>query len=367
MATFNHSRVSSLIVGAIYSCACSGGAQGEGERSAEIYAASSPVELMCAASEEQVIDLGSLDPAQPEPSRAYALNEHGTVVGHARLQVAPELTALHAFRWKAGTGMVDLGTLGGAYSSAYDVNEAEQVVGTAELPNQDSHAVVWDAEGRIRDLGTFGGRSSFARGINNRGQVVGVADDATGTRGFIWDAKSGMVDLGLTDQAIPIAINDFGVVVGSWAGRPFKWTKEEGAILLDPLGGTSGVVYAVNNLEEAVGYVTLGNESFGVKWMACGGSRLARLPNGKESLPVAINDRGLMVGTDSPPRSRLPPPGSKNVAVQWESTKRIAALPLEATASSASDVSDCGDVVGYRRIPGHDWRAYLWHPQRQSQ
>ena len=80
--------------------------------------------------------------------------------------------------------MVALATLGGTFSWANDVNNADQVAGSSELPNGDVHAVVWDAEGRIRDLGTFGGHYSSADGINNRGQVVGLAADAIGRTGL---------------------------------------------------------------------------------------------------------------------------------------------------------------------------------------
>ena len=126
--------------------------------------------------------------------------------------------------------------------------------------------------------------------------------------------------------------------------------------------------WGINNLAEAVGSAELGNESFGVRWTACGGSRVAALPNDMETFPRAINDRGLMVGTGSPPIS--PTHYERRtvfVAAQWEGASRVAPLPLEATASEANDVNNCGDVVGERRIPEHDWRAYLWHPQRQSQ
>jgi len=369
MARFKHARVSLLMVGAIYSCACSGGAEGEGGRSTELDNASAPVELTCPASEQEVIDLGSFGPTQSsEPSTAVALNDYGTVVGLARLEVSPGQTEARAFRWKPDTGMVALATLGGTSSWANDVNNADQVAGTSRLPNGDAHAVVWDAEGRIRDLGTFGGHSSSANGINNRGQVVGVAADAIGERGFIWDAKTGMVDMELPRSAKPAKINDFGVVVGTSDVKAFKWTKNEGLTLLDQLGATFSLAWGINNLAEAVGSAQLGNERFGVRWAACGGSRVAALPNAMETFPRAINDRGLMVGTGSPPISLTHyEQRTVFVAAQWESTNRVAPLPLEATSSSANDVNNCGDVVGERRIPGRDWRAYLWHPQRQSQ
>jgi len=367
MTSFNHARISLLIVGAICTCGCSGAAYGEGEPSAGADTARAPVELTCAASEEQLIDLGSLEPdVRYASSSAAALNEHGTVVGYSNKRVSPVLISIRAFRWKAATGMVELGTLGGDMSYATDVNEWEQVAGTAQLPDENLHAVVWDAQGHIRDLGTLGGRGSFAYNINNRGQVVGVSDDASGKlRPFIWEATTGMVDLGLpqTDFAYLSGINDFGVVVGTWVKSddlavPFKWTKQDGPSELDLLGGTLGEASAINNLEEIVGYVVVGNEGFGVKWTSCGAWRLARLPNRVQSFPEAINDRGLIVGHDST--------DIQYVAVEWESTNRIAPLPLESNPSYANDVDNCGDVVGSRQM-GNVSQAYLWHPKRQSQ
>jgi len=49
----------------------------------------------------------------------------------------------------------------------------------------------------IIDLGTLGGSSSIARSINARGQVVGESDTAAGLqRAFLWEAGTGMQDLG---------------------------------------------------------------------------------------------------------------------------------------------------------------------------
>ncbi len=164
-------------------------------------------------------------------------------------------------------------------------------------------------------------------------------------------------------------INDYGVVVGTWVGGggPFKWTKEEGLTTLDLLGGRSGEATAINNLGEIVGFVFDGNELFGVKWTACGASRLARLPNrvpqdafhGLETTARAINDRGAVVGNDST--------NGQFVAIQWESTTRVAPLPLGAISSSASDVNDCGYVVGIFEPAPNVSHPYLWQPARAAQ
>jgi probable HAF family extracellular repeat protein len=62
--------------------------------------------------------------------------------------------------------VVDLGTLGGAASSAADINQAGVVAGWAETADGQRHAVRWDRRGTVTDLGTAGGREQ--RGL--RGQ-----------------------------------------------------------------------------------------------------------------------------------------------------------------------------------------------------
>lgn len=81
----------------------------------------------------------------------------------------------------------------------------------------------------IDDLGTLGGSSSIGRDINNRNEVVGAAQIAGNSWApFVWSADNGMIGLpmktannvefefGNYDNEIlgPVAINDFGVIVG---------------------------------------------------------------------------------------------------------------------------------------------------------
>src|SRR5262245_45037549 len=70
--------------------------------------------------------------------------------------------------------VTDLGTLGGSFTTATDLNQAGQVVGYAGTPDYFSHAFLWE-NGTMIELGTLGGIYSSAAGINDLGQVVGTS------------------------------------------------------------------------------------------------------------------------------------------------------------------------------------------------
>lgn len=130
-------------------------------------------------------------------SYANAINNSGQVTGSSSLGGSdPGYTSEHAFLYDHGV-MKDLGTLGGAISKGFGINDAGQVAGVSYTilgNSQDFRAFLY-ANGAMRDLGTVvPGANSWARGINNRGQVVGWYDVGTG-RAFIWDQGNGMRDL----------------------------------------------------------------------------------------------------------------------------------------------------------------------------
>lgn len=93
--------------------------------------------------------------------------------------------------------MVDLGTLGGAESMGWLINQGGQVAGIAQHASGEWRAFSWTADGGMTDLGTFGGGGSDSAALNSEGEIVGSAQDASGQRrAFLWRMKTGsLLDL----------------------------------------------------------------------------------------------------------------------------------------------------------------------------
>jgi probable HAF family extracellular repeat protein len=84
-----------------------------------------------------------------------------------------------------------VGTLGGAESQAWDINDATQVVGGSLPSSSELHAFLWSERPGMEDLGTLGGPESFAFAISQTGEVVGRSETADGTvEAFLWTLGS---------------------------------------------------------------------------------------------------------------------------------------------------------------------------------
>jgi probable HAF family extracellular repeat protein len=130
-------------------------------------------------------DLGTLGGTW---SYAHSVNAAGQVVGESTLS---DDQYFRPFLWQNGT-LRDLGTLGGRQGAAEAINSKGQIAGGSTLPGEPQwppdrvdgrsapvlHAFLYDGRG-MRDLGTLGGAFSFAYGVNDAGQVVGTASLAS--------------------------------------------------------------------------------------------------------------------------------------------------------------------------------------------
>lgn len=164
-------------------------------------------------------DLGGLFGSSD--SSGLGINASGQIVGQS-IALDGFLTARHAVLWQDGQA-IDLGTLGGVNSWAFDVNDAGIVAGFSDSrDNVAHHPFVYDIEAdRMTDLGLPSGfLSAEALAINNSGQIVGVAFSCCGVSAFVYDGfamhdlneliapGSGWTLIEATD------INDIGWIVG---------------------------------------------------------------------------------------------------------------------------------------------------------
>ncbi len=155
-------------------------------------------------------------------SEARGINRLGEIAGFSETGHADRRRAwiTRAFLHRPGAALTDLGTLGGPYSAAYAINQAETIVGKADTDTLGAtHAFAWTDGDGMTDLGTLGGANSVAYAVSDTGDIAGASEmDNTGTRHAFLYAGGQMQDLaplpGMTISAA-YALNAGGQVVGT--------------------------------------------------------------------------------------------------------------------------------------------------------
>lgn len=234
-----------------------------------------------------LMDLGTLGGIF---SQASDVNEYGEVVGYSKTASSHDV---HAFLWQDGT-MTDLGTLGGA-SAAGAINNRGQIVGTSTTPAGEQQAILWQ-EGTMTVLDTLDGVSGAAL-INDRGQVLVYASSSIGTSvTFLWeDGKTS--DLATLDggQLGPLSMNEFGDVVGyAHYGGEQHALLWRGGTVTDLGGGTWSIAFDINERRQIVGRASV-RDAF--LWQDGTMTLLGGLSRGKSGWASAVNDCGLIAGT----------------------------------------------------------------------
>lgn len=206
-----------------------------------------------------MLDLGVLGNGQLS-TVANDINDSGQVVGHS----FGVTTNNRPFLYSNGT-MTNLGTLGGNFGNANGINSAGDVVGIASDVNGVTHAFLWSA-GVMQDLGAFPDVNGFqaysnAYAINDAGQVVGYSVPGAATRAFLWEngMMSDLGDLfGGAGSAAAYDINNFGQEVGQSyldpnTAQPFLWNNGTMLDLGNLPGQLSGYARGINDLGQVVG------------------------------------------------------------------------------------------------------------------
>ena len=153
-------------------------------------------------------------------SRANGINAIGQVVGFSGQK--RDSSDSRAFLWTGPTGMVDIGTLGGAYAQANAINDAGIITGTAQIraPIDTTHAFIYNAQSDslvpMRDLGVLGGLYSNGTAINSSNHVVGYSSiklNDTRVHAFLHDGNR-MIDLGSLSRPLSTPASDVSVALG---------------------------------------------------------------------------------------------------------------------------------------------------------
>ena len=325
-------------------------------------------------------------------SWAAAITDRGHVVGQADLKPIAKTGhhVSHAFLWQNGK-TVDLGVVGyvekpGTESSyATDVNEHGQVIGQScrTVPTA-CRAFIWQ-NGKLTDLGTLGGVHTDAQDINERAQVVGTSRTGLlGTnrspirRAFLWQ-NGKMRDLGTLGgpRSGAIAINDRGQILGGadtsrkstsgyFKGSPishaFLW--QNGTMRdLGTLGGEYSRPVAINERGQVIGQAATKTTSHAFLW-SNGQMRDLGTLGGDLSEPTAINDHGQVVGWAATPTTDT---NGEHVwhAFHWQNG-RLTDLGTLGGKSQALAINERGQIVGWSETKSGARHAVLWTPRRSS-
>jgi probable HAF family extracellular repeat protein len=179
--------------------------------------------------------------------------------------------------------------------SAYDINDAGQIVGYSVDTNLHQHAVIWNRTVFALDLGTeLDATNSSATGINNVGDIVGVAD------GIVLVRRNGAVTTLGPGSAVDI--NDNGLIAGYAPGLlPVVWrdgVREYLPGLFGPIA-YGHTITSLNNVGDLVGFTfqqTGPLYNTAVLWRNGKAIDLGRYPGGTISAAYGINDNGQIVG-----------------------------------------------------------------------
>lgn len=233
--------------------------------------------------------------------------------------------------------VIDLGTLGGATSIGFSLNNSRGVVGAAQLVGGNQHAFFWH-RGHMTDLGTLGGPNSVAYWLNNSNEASIASDTSTndplgedfcgfGTHliclGALWydGTMTALPTLG-GNNSVAFTLNDRGQIVGAAENEtqdsscPAPQVLDYEAVIWDPkpseirslrplAGDTVGFALGVNNRGQAVGASGLCSNTplvglqvgpHAVLWNHGKPINLGSLGGRQINTAAAINDRGEVIG-----------------------------------------------------------------------
>jgi probable HAF family extracellular repeat protein len=303
---------------------------------------------------------------------ATGINDSGQIVGNYSNQGTGLSSGV--FLWRNSVdGMIDIAALVNDF--AYGLNDSTQICGTTE--NGGGVAYLWDPTTGIDLIGTLGGAHSNGYRVNNYPQVCGATQISTGAwHAYVWDPARGISDLNIGDGSSAYAINANGDICGQ-TGPPyhaFLWTPTipngtsgTWSYLREENGDTSSLPLGVNASRLVVGYSYTASVAHALLW-------------DPTQTPVVVTDLGGLGGSvrtasainnlDQVVGQSLLADNSTNHAFIWDSLHGMLDLNTQLypgrsdwTLQCANSINASGYIVGYglHNSDGHR-HAFLLTP-----
>ena len=319
-----------------------------------------------------VEDLGCISEGQ---CYAQVINEIGWVAGYGD---APNGMSQHGFVWN-GIELVHIVPLNypnGGQLWAYGINDDGDVVGYSSNGGLSIHAFLWDGE-QTNDLGVPEWASvdfSRAQDINNNGWVVGMAGGVPyDLRGFIkHDAIWDQIPTFGGNESRAYAINDLNDVVGYTRNeegkfRAFGIPAGNLKLITDigDLGGGAAQAFDVNNSRVITGQSKVDDTYWhAFVWSLDEGMLDLGTLGGNESYAWSISDSGIIVG-----KSQVPEGGTHGFV--WMDGKMFDVndfiVPdLDVTFINVRDINAKGQLAAVGEYPDGSKRPFLLTPRGDS-
>lgn len=317
--------------------------------------------------------IGALDPSSPNGvlSLPLGLNNNGRVVGYGSTTDSPT----NILNWKIGSINATGALAGSARSYGSRVNIRGRIAGTAMFEDGPgnivgSHAIRW--LGRMpQDLGTLGGNYSVALGIDDADRIVGYSTlpGESHVRAFLWEngTMSPLASPAGASEVYAYDISNTGYIVGTAAGpgaaKPYLWTNGVISPLPIPASSRTGGAAAVNNAGVAVGTYEV-NQFTGsfaaVSWQNGQMSELGNL-GGSVGYSSAsdVNNLGQVVGTTNSANGFTGFLWSDGVMYDLRSLLDVSDGSIQITSAQA--INDKGEIAAGALINGRT-TAILLHP-----